>query len=571
MTNTAVVTPGGLSEGDLQQLIQEGNNEELGTMFQNLTTSRKKLIVNKPMFFYEQNTKSSPFAGKLDFSLPIFVAASYGHNDIVATLIQNGADLHCTDNGGMNIIHALCWVGAYKPEQERQLCPVYRTIIASSRDKKLVLLSEDSDGLRPMDLACRLSTFRLMREIIETEGVYKTVIYKTPTYQRVAVDISVSNSNPNQAREPISPLYFIRYLTLDDIQKDGFLDFSRHPFGREILQNLLTANRQVPCLIGAFLFHVAFLTLFSLFDENSFESCTRNDSAKRSDLFNLINEIITPTTREILFNISMAIFVPHLLVVAVLAVYLAVKREAGSSPAIYQRPPALAAKHATAITGSYTFTVIFTLQFLVTFLYWILTIVNKYRPIPKETLVTIRILTVFNGVTTVFYFIQFFPRLGYLVIGILRCISTFVYFAVIYLLVFVGFAEAFRLLAILYCVEDIGYSYGAYYSTFLVMLNMVNLSNISNGTTPMPIVALHLTAVIVLVFMMLNLLIAVMNDTINNFRLHGETIELLIRLQGSYDMYRIQEQISRMMSILRRKPRPIKENHFVIEYEEVLF
>jgi hypothetical protein len=243
-------------QGRLYDVIKADDQSELERLIQTYPGNRTHLL-NSPIVCSLRTGDVKP---RLDFSRPLFVAAIFTRVSMVTFLLESGADLCRCEHVTVNVIHALCWAAANNPDREPRICEVYRKLveIEGVQKFKTLLLANDSDGLRPLELASKLGTFLLLKEILETDGVYKMAVFQTAFERRVKYDFTDYESHGAGSRSLRNPLAFLRYIQDSDLQKDGCIDlFQNHPLLQKWIAlrfHLTIPYLLIPCLSKLIMF-----------------------------------------------------------------------------------------------------------------------------------------------------------------------------------------------------------------------------------------------------------------------------------------------------------------------------
>jgi hypothetical protein len=531
----------------LEQLLSQHPREEIS------------IFVNRAICSYEEHEESeTEFGGHLNFTLPVFLACSFGSAETVELLCDSGADIYGVDSGNVPLIHALCWTAAYKPDLEEKVCGVFRTIMdyaATVEKQSLLLLTSDAEGYRPIELASVVGAYLLMVEILEVEGVYKNITNETSTFRTVTYDVTEYEAEGLIDRHRRSPLNLLLHLTDVDLEKPGTGKIFDHP----LFQNWISykMRREIPSLVISFCWNFKFIVMFTITDETGYRdntNCTWNGERKH------VYRILPENIRGHLFKffVGVNVFVTF----GEITLFLI---------AVYKNKPFSRPKDITRGTSpvSSSLDVTYALYILSQLVYYILTFVtNQDDTTLAEVRLILRICIVLFAFIMLLFYVQFLPTIGHYVIGFFSCVSTFINFAIIYAIIFFSFAEGFRIVAIYYCVESFGYDLNSYYSTLLVMLNMVDFKALLCGGVPLVVIILHVCAIICLVFLMLNFVIAILSENISNLARYRDIIRQLVRLAGILVM----EYLRRGLGNIVRCGRDCKNpSRVVIQYKELIY
>lgn len=225
-------------QGILNAMSTEGKKQFLsGSLFQGRTKSRADdtNIVDasdSDSDDYPASCLESKKEGHMRCNLknPFILAAAYGSQSVLHCMLTNGCDVLQTDTYDYNVIHALIYIAYLQLHVEERAngTLLFLKEQVTKEQFENLLLSENSKGLRPLEMAAHLGTFLIFHTIFETKGVYLTRESVQGIYTTQWFDVTDYESCHPGNRRNKSPLLS---LTLVDKCKVGC------PHARELLTN----------------------------------------------------------------------------------------------------------------------------------------------------------------------------------------------------------------------------------------------------------------------------------------------------------------------------------------------
>ena len=108
------------------------------------------------------------------FERPLVLAAVFRSKEVLKIFLRYKGDVFIQDINASTVLHGIIWAVALNPSLELEYTAIYELLIntLTKDQKKHLIFLEDSEGLRPIELATRLCTFGLFQKILDTEGVY---------------------------------------------------------------------------------------------------------------------------------------------------------------------------------------------------------------------------------------------------------------------------------------------------------------------------------------------------------------------------------------------------------------
>ena len=143
---------------------------------------------------------------------PWCLAAVCGSYRVVGELYKAGVNVFQTDKMGNNIIHSLI-IHASR-HQELLHLKMYDYIVALISHEKLtsLLLAENADGLRPVELAAYFHTLRLLDAILRTPGLYLSRKVRCATLFMHHYDVTDYESLQESRSKTRSLLFLLTFL-----------------------------------------------------------------------------------------------------------------------------------------------------------------------------------------------------------------------------------------------------------------------------------------------------------------------------------------------------------------------
>ena len=244
--------------------------ETLEHIYLQVSSKEQKLILNGQFEFSPDISLCNTYLVRM--SRPLLVAVMMGSTDAVEYLLKQGADVFQENCFLENIFHSLVAATSLQLISEETSVSVFNWLLGKL-DKPLVeqlLMHENADGLRPLEMAAHLGCIFLYEAIHLTPGVYLVKSRKSGVILEEWIDITEYELRKPGHRRNKSPLLLF-----------SFLDKNRH--GDVVHCDTITfwLDKKLQMAKKMGLSHLITLLFFNFFH---WISITRADSAVDSRL-----------------------------------------------------------------------------------------------------------------------------------------------------------------------------------------------------------------------------------------------------------------------------------------------
>ena len=225
-------------------LIKEDRSESFENILLDMDMDQKQALLNG---FCEINkneedeTRKATFMAKLnslfrkkdrglrDDTRPLFQCVTFGSYKILRVLLKHGADIFQVAENQWNIIHYLIIVSRENENFEGKAVQIYKRLLSELpvEDVRRLLMMEDTDGLRPLELAVHVGCLQMFNAIVNTPGVYLVNRQRKGLKEESWYDIteyedgSFCNKAARHSKSPINLLSFSeRKILKSDVSTD---------------------------------------------------------------------------------------------------------------------------------------------------------------------------------------------------------------------------------------------------------------------------------------------------------------------------------------------------------------
>ena len=466
-------------------------------------------FVSDDHYFCGRTVKPTPCHVKT----PLAVAACGRSGELIEYLLSSGSDPAKITSVG-NIIHILIHTDYLRQED---FTDVFDTIAknVSHEQMKTMLFQEDKNGLRPLELAARLSAFGIFERIFNMKGVYRFPKWRDGQHIFTCFDVTDYETFPRSKRRQ-SPLLLISETDPDCAKKQQ-------------TRKLLFSNVMKQWIRYKYLGNMIFIVLWAIFrlalvttyisttDDNTPGNETDTDSMCENNY----DFIVIKTSDSFLYH-TLHISICCFLIIFDIFEFLVISAKRRK---LFQQ---VKTRKSPAITT--TFYRISQFLFVVGFL-----LVRIGSIIEMRLFVDLcSILTSLLSLWPILFFVQLVPYVGHFVIIIQRMLFHMAQFLVVFIVIFFVFSLTFYNMFSVYKSCDVRFATLSWsmYSTFQIMLNMINIQtvNISDHTAP---AILHIIYILFVQILLLNFLIAIMTNTVTDVSEIKDVIEKLTQVDLS--------------------------------------
>ena len=169
--------------------------------------------------------------GLRDDTRSLFQCVTFDSFNILKVLLKHGADILQVAENQWNIIHYLIIVSRENENFEGKAVQIYKRLLSelAAEDVRKLLMMEDTDGLRPLELAVHAGCLQMFNAIVNTPGVYLVNRKRKGLKEESWYDIteyedgSVCNKATRHSRSPINLLSFSERKVLKSDVSTGIL------------------------------------------------------------------------------------------------------------------------------------------------------------------------------------------------------------------------------------------------------------------------------------------------------------------------------------------------------------
>lgn len=505
-------------EQDNAPLVEE-------TLSQSNEMQKRILIDGRFVFDIPEGSLKSVAKQRLPcaFERPLVLAAVFRSKKVLSAFLRGKVDVFIQDINTSTVLHGIIWSVALNPSLELEYIAIYELLIntLSKDQKKHLIFLEDSEGLRPIELATRLCTFGIFQTILDTEGVYLYNKGHLGGYVCTWFDVTDYESSSHGQRCDRSPLKMLVALEKEHLKNAQNTKLLQHPAIAKWIQNKIITN--VPYLTAWFLTRLAYTFLI-------FVGATAERNAVGQNQRNDTNAFCP----EPLFDVSSLTF--WIITYLAIAFSVIIVLYDTIDNFLYQ----IKFKHQDSrlyhVFGSRNFVVRTRFYRVCNFLLAAAVLTFHTSNFLHKSAITSKayMLTNILNIWSLLFFIQLLPALGYFVTIIQRMLKDMFHFLVLYVILFFSFSQTFYNLFYMgtVCTEEFHTVPMSMYSTFRIMLNMIDLTGYQ-GTDMTDVAILHISYVIVVPILLVNFLIALMSNSVSDVAENRYIIMTLQRLSAA--------------------------------------
>ena len=483
---------------------------------------------------------------------PWCLAALYNARDVLHVLREFGFLTTQANSHGNTFLHCIiAHVSLDGEEHEDKTLSTIKLIrvLISSEEYNKVLLTENEDGLRPLELASHLGTFALFQFLFNTEGTYKRKINNFSMFSVEYFDVTEYVIGKRYFKSPIFTMMLVDRSKINH-------SHLRTALHSDPMKTWFTAIRysNIPYIIVLALLRfvnvASYFVILFLMKSNFIQSEEKpnqqilemNVTTNYSDIVSDNGLLCFALSYSTVYSISVLSF--H---VVYLCVCLVLRYEMKWSKRIVRRN-----KDHIAYRMTYLIANIFNLTcvLLICMDIWLQmsTGTGKQTVLSDSMDVTVWVAT-YTCVWDILYYLQLIPGLNLYIVAIQRMLTDFLAFEVIFMLFFCSYIIGFYILE-----GDAGNFFDSAYDTFKLMLNSFTYTDASATVS-----ILHVTFVFLVAYLLQNILIAIFASS---YEFVYKERHIIFAVQ-SLSVYLSVDPI--MSSLLGRLHRYLQRKHFVFE------
>ena len=455
-----------------------------------------------------------------DLTRPLLMTATFGSLGVLGLMLEQGADPEVTEEGEMNILHALVAVMSYnKPGQCQRMTAVYRYLVQSLKPEvlKRLLLGESTLGLRPVEFAAQQGCFLLMLEIFNTDDIYVIQRENVGVTQYVWSDITEYESEAPAGRRRLSMLNFIENMDYEILGCVGTMGMLSRGLISAWLESRARAYRpffyvwaiiRMIHIAGFFIIDVdtSKMEAFGGVSHLSSEWERGNASFVYCEGYSSLD--LHPHVRH-LVEIAMIILSTTSLIITTVLKISHMRRNRGLDLDNLLSGKRSVLKQSAIYDGSHI------LYCLLTLLYCSISITN-WR-INMAVVDVLRVVLIFSAIFSFFFFVQLAPGIGHYIITLNRMMVDLLRFTLVFLFIQIPFVLILTNIMNTHgsqCFADFSSLVEAFFTIFRLMLNLVDVTQY-DIIYKYVLYVIHMQYVFIISVLLINFLIAVMAHSVD--------------------------------------------------------
>ena len=464
-----------------------------------------------------------------------------------------------TNSHGNTFLHCIIAYASMRSEEDEQQATTginFIKTILSEDEFKEILLTENDDYLRPIELAAHLGTFILFKYLFENSNLYMT---KTETRSIYTVQYYDVTEYVNGKRRFKSPLYLLMFLDKSKHHHKSthymFLDDPMASWFTAVKYSNMPAQ-----VIWAFLRIIFIISFFYSVSTVKYELELYNLYRKHNEtLFyatTFTKDNITTRIQDTVLFVALC----YNIVLSLLSItfYLAMLLY----HMIYHSTNKWVITKVSGCKDLVVYTGFFVLCQFITFIAVFILSQDLIRIelskkgsdiITSGYIDSMSLIAACACVWDVLYFLQLVPGLAIYAIAVQRMMFDFCTFSVIFNLFFVSYAFGFYILT-----DNSGHFMATFYDTFRIMLNMVDFTDASSALQ-----LLHITFIFMTVYLLLNILITIFSSSFEEVKKYKE---IIMRVQALSLAFTFENYLPRVLESLYNC---LRKKYFIFEDDKI--
>ena len=516
---------------DYFETLKQNNRDKLEEIFLDASKKERSVMLNGWFSYQDKIPSKSAVLGRM--SRPLLVAVMIGAKEAAEFLIKNGADVSQENSFQENLFHSLVAASSFEIITESKAASLYKWF-QTVMEKTLLcdlLMHENADGLRPMEMAANLGCLLLYEEIQLTPGVYVLKSRKVGIYTEQWIDITDYESSKKGHRGTKSPPSLLALLD------KNVANNKKHGNILECDIVLLWMRRKMKALSRSFvvtgilftLFHVLYFIYITNPHNRKQETgkMSFTNSSQNNDMENCEHQPLYFQVGDTFYTFLTVFILAHS------TLHVAFGSLGMASFMVnswFYRNNLLGRKQLFVSFDIYLLYVSTNASFIIVV---VLTYLMEHHVILNVLVFCTSIGSVWIGL----YLLQISSAIGHFAITLNRMIVILFQFIVLFVLMFLPFVHIFyRLLAQSTNCATQKFSPSVlehYYNTFIILLNMINITELygdARNSNYYLLLILHVCYVFVLSILLINFLIALLSYSVTDVMEHKDVVVVVQQL-----------------------------------------
>ena len=484
------------------------------------------------------------------------MAAVFNSRKVLQVMREFDMPINQVNHHGNTFLHSvIAYASTHSEDMESNFVRnlAFMKSLLTEDEFKTVLLTENNDGLRPLELAAHLGTFMIFKFLFECEGVYMAKTLDLGFYVVQYFDITEYVEGERLFK---SPAYTMMHLDNSKLGRKSTRDaFLEDPMATWF--NYINYSNMPALLIWAFLrilFIISFLGTL-LLTRNRSQHKLQCDLVNHSDSVNSVKSLGN-NVYDALLVVFVAYDLGYLLFAVICYLVFSVVHLTLLKNMNWLMQNVSGKKTVVVYLKFYLFFQVLNLiGVLITCVLAVHVLLSgqSHDILSLKIMDTMVLIAVCASVWDVSYFLQLVPILNLYVIAVQRMLIDFVAFSVIFLLFFLSYSFGFYVL-----MDNSNDFVSSLYETFRLMLNMVSFSQ-----SPHNLQFLHVAFIFMMVFVLLNMLIGIFTSS---FEYVYKNKDVIMRVQSLSVMFLFEPLKIRWLKSLRLR---LCKKHLVVENERM--
>jgi hypothetical protein len=252
----------------LYDILKTDNDNDYNIICSGLTDVQKFSFANAS-FKYSSDVVPSKHDA-CTFESLFILSTTLGAKVCLSEMLRNGADVFQIDSSRcVTWVHAIIEAVFHVPDLEDKMVDVYEHVMSllAHPHRRKVLMMEDSNGFRALELATKCGAFRIARAILETNGGYMEIVQTRglQTYVKYWLsDYGIGGSRNRYIRSPWLFLAYCKQRHQASLQASGILQL-------EVVKKIINLKMKhcLPFLILFCLLRIVFVITLLYFDSSN--------------------------------------------------------------------------------------------------------------------------------------------------------------------------------------------------------------------------------------------------------------------------------------------------------------